>query len=238
MPTSTTKIITNSSLDRYGRRGIVVNFFFIILSLPVLMSSAGTVYWVNGWIYFILVLTYEIAYILILMKINPGLLNERGKFIKEGTKFFDKIYAASYLPLSYLILVIAGLDAVRYHWSTMPVWLTFLGLITILFAFYVSLKAISVNSYFECTVLIQKNQKVCQSGPYSVVRHPGYAAGIISIISTSLILGSWWSLIPSTLIAIILVIRTALEDRTLQNELAGYKEYTKTTRYRLFPLIW
>nr|WP_243687506.1 hypothetical protein [Methanobacterium formicicum] len=120
------------------------------------MSSAGTVYWVNGWIYFILVLTYEIAYILILMKINPGLLNERGKFIKEGTKFFDKIYAASYLPLSYLILVIAGLDAVRYHWSTMPVWLTFLGLITILFAFYVSLKAISVNSYFECTVLIQK----------------------------------------------------------------------------------
>lgn len=70
-------------------------------------------------LYFGLILAYEIVYVLTLMRINPELLNERGKFVKEGTKSFDKIYAAIYLPLSYLILVISGLDAVRYEWSSM-----------------------------------------------------------------------------------------------------------------------
>lgn len=232
------KSIKKSKLDKYGRKGIVVNLFFIILSLPVLFVSAGTIYWINGWVYFGFILAYEIIYTLILMKINPGLLNERGKFVKEGTKSFDKVYVVLYLPLSYLILIISGLDAVRYGWSIMPSWITILGIVLIIPAFYLSFWAISVNSYFECTVRIQEDQKVCKSGPYQQVRHPGYAAGIISVLSAPLILGSWWGLVPSSLIVIMFIIRTALEDRTLQKELSGYKEYAKTTRYRLLPFIW
>lgn len=122
----------------------------------------------------------------------------------------------------------------------MPLWITILGLIMIISSFSFSLWAIAVNSYFECTVRIQKDrkQKVITNGPYRIVRHPGYAAGIVSVLAAPLILGSWWGLVPSTILAVVLVIRTALEDRTLQNELEWYKEYTKTTRYRLAPLIW
>lgn len=238
MPPSTTKSIESPGLNQYGKKGLVVNFSFIILSLPVLFVSAGTICWINGWVYFVLVLAYEIIYILLLMKINPKLLNERGKFIKKGTKPFDRVYAILYLPISYLILIVSGLDAVRYGWSIMPSWITLLGVVMILPAFYLSFWAISVNSYFECTVRIQKGQQVCKSGPYQLVRHPGYAAGIVSVIAAPLIMGSWWGLVPSTIIATMFIIRTALEDRTLQNELSGYKEYTKTTRYRLLPWIW
>ena len=172
------------------------------------------------------------------MRINPELLNERAKVIKKGAKLFDKIFAVLYLPMYFMIMIISGFDAVRYGWSTMPVWLTVLGLVMVISASYVSFWAMSVNSYFECTVIIQKEQQVCKSGPYRFIRHPGYAAGIVSVLAVPLILGSWWGLLPSVLLVIILVIRTLLEDRTLQKELVGYKEYTRTTRYRLLPFIW
>ena len=230
--------IEKPELNRYGRKGLVVNFFGIFLCLPLLFASAGTIDWINGWIYFGFILGYEVVYTFLLMRINPVLLNERGKFVKEGTKTFDKIYVALYLPLSYVMVIISGLDAVRYGWSTMPLWLSILGILLIIPAFYLSFWAISVNSYFECTVLIQEKQKVCKSGPYRIIRHPGYAAGIVSVLAAPLILGSWWGLVPSIIIALMFIIRTSLEDRTLQKELSGYMEYTETTRYRLLPLIW
>ncbi|MGZ4901434.1 MAG: hypothetical protein ACXVI4_06300 [Halobacteriota archaeon] len=96
--------------------------FLTILSLPVLLASAGMLYWINGWVYFVFTLGYLVVYTLLLIRINPGLLNERGKFLKEGTKPFDKVFAALYLPLTYLILIISGLDAVRYGWSALPLW--------------------------------------------------------------------------------------------------------------------
>lgn len=137
-----------------------------------------------------------------------------------------------------MIMIISGFDAVRYGWSTMPVWLTVLGLVMVIHASYLSFWAMSVNSYFECNVIIQKGQQVCKSGPYRFIRHQGYAEGIVSVLAAPLILGSWWGFVPSVILVITLVIRTLLEDRTLQKELVGYKEYTKTTRYRLLPFIW
>jgi protein-S-isoprenylcysteine O-methyltransferase Ste14 len=218
--------------------GVVVNFFLNSLALPVLLASAGTIYWINGWVYFGFTFGYLIAYTLLLMRINPSLLNERGKFIKEGTKPFDKVYVVLHVPLTYLILIISGLDAVRYQWSSVPLWIILLGVVVTVPAYYLSLWAMAVNSYFECTVRIQEHQRVCKSGPYRIVRHPGYASGIISVLAAPLILGSWWGLAPGAIAATMFVVRTELEDRTLQKELAGYNEYTKSTRYRLIPLIW
>jgi protein-S-isoprenylcysteine O-methyltransferase Ste14 len=97
----------------------------------------------------------------------------------------------------------------------------------------------AANSYFECTAArILEDHEVCKSGPYRIIRHPGYAAGIVSALMAPLILGSWWGLVPAAVVAVMLVVRTALEDRTLQKELAGYADYAKSTRYRLLPLIW
>ncbi|MEN6573310.1 methyltransferase family protein [Methanobacterium aggregans] len=238
MPESTTKNSETSKLNRDGRRGVVVNFLSVILAFIVLLISANDIYWINGWMYFGFMIGYEIVYTLFLMRINPELLNERAKLIKKGAKRFDKVFAVSYIPMYFMVLIISGFDAVRYGWSTMPLWLTVLGLFMVTFASYISFWAMYANSYFECTVMVQEDQQVCKSGPYRVVRHPGYAAGIVSVLAAPLILGSWWGLVPSTVITIMLVIRTVLEDRTLKKELPGYMGYTKTTRYRLIPRVW
>ncbi|MDY6966215.1 MAG: isoprenylcysteine carboxylmethyltransferase family protein [Halobacteriota archaeon] len=97
----------------------------------------------------------------------------------------------------------------------------------------------AVNPHFEMTVFVKESDhKVVTSGPYKFVRHPGYAAELIGAPSYPLILGSWWGLVPTLVLILVFVIRTALEDRTLQEELPGYKEYAKTMRYRLILFIW
>lgn len=98
----------------------------------------------------------------------------------------------------------------------------------------------AVNPHFETTVRIQddREHRVCTSCPYKIVRHPGYVGVILGTLGIPLILGSWWGLVPGTIMILLVVMRTALEDRTLQKELTGYKEYTKITRYRLFPFVW
>ena len=100
--------------------------------------------------------------------------------------------------------------------------------------------ALWVNRFFSSVVRIQtdRGHKVVRNGPYRFVRHPGYAAGIVSLISLPLVLGSMWGLIPAGLMVLLLIIRTHLEDTTLQKELAGYVDYTKRVRYRLLPWIW
>ncbi len=232
-------IPSKKKLNRIGVKGIVTSCIGIFVALIILLISAGKINWINGWLFFGLILGYEMFYVGLFLKINPELLNKRGKVVTEGSKFFDKIFAILYLPLYFSIMIISGID-VRYGWTIMPLLVIFLGVIMFLLSCFLSFWAMYVNSYFECTVHIQEDrkQKVVTTGPYRIVRHPGYIAGIISFLAPPLILGSWWGIIPSFILIITLVIRTYLEDRTLQRELPGYKDYTKVTRYRLIPFIW
>jgi protein-S-isoprenylcysteine O-methyltransferase Ste14 len=98
----------------------------------------------------------------------------------------------------------------------------------------------AVNKFFEVTVRIQtdRGQKVIDTGPYAIVRHPGYVGGILFCVGTALCLGSVWALIPAGLASFLLVLRTRWEDQTLQAELPGYQEYTERVRYRLLPGVW
>ena len=109
-----------------------------------------------------------------------------------------------------------------------------------IFTFCLGIWAMAVNAGFEMTVRIQEDRghQVCTTGPYRVIRHPGYAAEIIAAPAYTFILGSWWALIPTAAFIALFIVRTILEDRTLQNELPGYKEYAQKTRYRLIPFIW
>ncbi len=231
---------TKTGLDRYGVRGIVRVFVRTFIHLAVLLISAGKISWINGWLYAAVLLFYQISYITVMVKVNPQLLNEWGKGIRENTKTFDKILSAFFIPLVFITLIIAALDAGRYEWSTMFWEMNILGIALFIPACALSLWAMIVNNHFEPTVRIQhdRNHQVCTSGPYRVVRHPGYIGFIIVTLCTPLILGSWWGFLPTAMIILVVATRTALEDRTLQKELAGYKEYTKITRYRLIPFVW
>jgi len=135
---------------------------------------------------------------------------------------------------------VAGLDAGRFGWSVMPIAVQVAGYIALLFAMAVTYWAMAVNPFLSTIVRIQddRGQYAVTSGPYRYVRHPMYAMILLMYPGIALLLGSWWALIPAAVIAIVFVIRTALEDQTLQAELPGYAEYAQRTRYRLVPGVW
>jgi protein-S-isoprenylcysteine O-methyltransferase Ste14 len=227
-------------LNSSGIKGIITQTTLIIIGLAVLFLSAGTLNWINGWLYAILVSSYWAISTLVLAKINPAVLNERGSVVKEGTKSYDKLWVVAIPVLTFGNLVIMGLDAVRFRWSSMPFGLTYLGIVIFVTVSPLALWAMVVNRFFEWTARIQedKQQYVCTSGPYGIIRHPGYAAFIGTVFAYPLILGSWWGFVLSGILAVIVVIRTAQEDRMLQEELRGYTEYAGKVRYRLIPFVW
>ena len=174
-----------------------------------------------------------------LRRVNPDLIEHRLRFGK-GTKLWDKIWLALFTPVFLAIYLIAGFDAVRFEWSMMPFWTWPLGVTLFISGTALFTWSMGVNPFFEKTVRIQtdRGHRGIDIGPYSFVRHPGYLGFFGWSLSTPLLLGSWWAFLPAVLSIIGLVVRTALEDRTLRMELPGYEEYVHRVRYRLIPGIW
>ena len=210
----------------------------LVFSL-IFFLSAGKLHFSQGWIF---LFTNVMSALMNFWTIrnNPELMEERSK-VGEGAKRWDK----AILGISALIyvgnVVIAGLDSGRYQWSPVfPTYYYAVGILLTLIGQAIFLTARNENHFFSSVVRIQNDRghKVCDTGIYKIVRHPGYLGMIISHLGFPLITGSTYSL-PGTLLAIILlIIRTYLEDQTLQKELTGYKEYTQKTPKRLFPFIW
>lgn len=229
-----------SSLNRSGIRSIVVQTISLIIGLVILFISAGTLAWINAWIYVGLVSIYWVISTVVLVRLNPEMLNARGNVVKKGTKGFERIWVIIYPTLTLINLVVMGFDAVRFQWSFMPFWLAILGIVILIPACVIGAWSMAVNKFFEWTARIQDDRQhyVCTTGPYKIMRHPGYTGLIVSLLSYPFILGSWWGFALSGILATIIVIRTIQEDRLLQNALPGYKEYTNQVRYRLIPLVW
>ena len=209
------------------------------LFAAVLFVPAGRLDWTAGWLYFGLVIANFAINLVYLRRRNPALIERRMRF-GEGTKTWDKVWSLLYAPVFLSVYAIAGLDAVRYGWSSMPDWLWPVGVALFLPGTALFSWAMGVNPFFEKTVRIQTEHghHVIDTGPYRFVRHPGYVGFLGWIVSAPLLLGSWWAFVPSVLSIAGLVTRTALEDRTLHKELAGYAEYARRVRFRLVPGVW
>jgi protein-S-isoprenylcysteine O-methyltransferase Ste14 len=132
------------------------------------------------------------------------------------------------------------LDAGRFGWSPLPSEALYLGVALTAAGYVMGTWAMAVNVFFEPTVRIQweRHQRVVTSGPYRIVRHPGYVGAILGGLGAPLFLGSAWMFVPTIGALLLFVARTALEDRTLRKELPGYQEYAQRTRYRLLPAVW
>jgi protein-S-isoprenylcysteine O-methyltransferase Ste14 len=156
-------------------------------------------------------------------------------------KPWDKVLAPLMaVSVSFPLMIVAGLDH-RFGWSPVfPIWLNILGFILIALGYAIASWAMAENRFFSGMVRIQaeRGHMVCDSGPYRVIRHPGYAGNILPLPGIVLALSSVWTLIPAAIALVIAVTRTALEDRTLQEELPGYREYAQRVRYRLLPGIY
>ncbi len=234
------KNVIKPKLNCYGVKGIVIWYLMVLVSFIALLIFSGKLDWLNAWVYFSLSMVYTTFIFIVLGIKNPEMLNERGKLVKKGTKPFDRVFYVLWMPLVLISMVIMAWDAVRYQWSSMPSWTLIIGIIITIPGLILGLWAMLYNPYFELTVRIQKERdhKVITSGPYKLIRHPGYAGEILNLISTPFILGSVWGFVPIGIIVLIFIVRTALEDRTLKMELPGYEEYAKQTRYKLVPYIW
>jgi protein-S-isoprenylcysteine O-methyltransferase Ste14 len=159
----------------------------------------------------------------------------------QSAKAWDKVLAPLMaLSVSFPLVIVAGLDH-RFGWSPVfPLWLIVLGFLLISLGYAFATWALIENRFFSSVVRIQvdRGHVVCDSGPYRIVRHPGYAGNILALPGIVLALSSMWTLIPAVVALIIAVIRTVLEDQTLQDELPGYRAYARRVRYRLIPRIY
>jgi protein-S-isoprenylcysteine O-methyltransferase Ste14 len=205
----------------------------------VVFLPAGRLDWPRGWLYIALVSVNFVLNLLYLKRVNPGLIAARARF-GAGTKRWDVIWSICFAPAFCSIYVVAGLDAVRYGWTSMSGDLWWLGLGVFLPGTLLFTWSMGVNPFFEKTVRIQteRGHRVIDAGPYRFVRHPGYVGFFGWCFSAPLLLGSWWAFAPATIAALGMVVRTALEDRMLLRELPGYADYARRVRYRLVPGIW
>jgi protein-S-isoprenylcysteine O-methyltransferase Ste14 len=211
---------------------------FILVFSAIMFGIAGRWDWWGAWAFLALFMGMMAGAIIWAVRKNPGLINERGR-IGQNTKGWDKILMGIYTLLLIGLLVTAGFDA-RFHWSSVPVWMQVVGGVMLALGIAVLFWVARTNPYLSLTVRIQddRGQSVVSSGPYRFVRHPMYSADLFLFWGIPILLGSWWALVPWGLIVVVFVIRTALEDRTLQAELPGYAEYAKRIRYRLVPGVW
>jgi protein-S-isoprenylcysteine O-methyltransferase Ste14 len=213
--------------------------FLILVQAAIMFLAAGTLQWIEGWLYLIVYLGFIGANAIVVIPRNPGVIAERSE-IKADAKTWDKIWGVASALLGPAILLIAGLDY-RLNW-TPPLGLAIqiAGGVAIVLGLGLFGWAFASNAFFSAVVRIQKDRghTVQTGGPYRFVRHPAYAGMIVDSLGMPLFFDSLWAFIPALFLIGALIVRTALEDQTLQNELEGYKAFTQQTRFRLFPGIW
>jgi protein-S-isoprenylcysteine O-methyltransferase Ste14 len=223
-------------------RLLIAAVIMLVFPAVILFVSSGNLKWWMAWVYIGLTTAFGLGSRIFMLWKNPDLVAERGQALgKEDTASWDKIL----MPLVAIIgpivmLVIAGLDE-RFEWSPkLPLILQVAALIITALGYFLGVWATTVNIFFSAVVRIQqeRGQTVVTSGPYQYIRHPGYAGGILANFAIPLLLDSLWAFVPAVLINCLIVVRTALEDKTLQDKLDGYRDYANRVCYRLIPGVW
>ena len=224
-----------------GIKQLLLTYLMLFIQIMIFFFSAGHVNGPRPWIFFgASFLHYSIS-TAVQYRFNPELLVQRLRRKREGSRLWDEILMrVSNLMVLIVVPAVVGLDVGRFHWFGLEVYFAVVGFVPFIISTILINWAMIVNPFFEPTVRIQKDRdhEVITSGPYKIVRHPGYLAGILFTFSIPLIIGSFFTFIPAGIYVLLMMIRTLLEDRTLHKELDGYSEYARQVRYRLFPWIW
>jgi protein-S-isoprenylcysteine O-methyltransferase Ste14 len=219
-------------------RAIIRVLFSLGLMFAILFKSAGRWDYWHGWAYF-LFWTFLVLFNWVI--IPSELVQERIQPGPDAKKWDYLYFFLVFVPLSYIIPLVAALDGGRYHWTgNFPLFVNVLAFIIILLGGSLEIVSLWTNQFFSAIVRIQKERGHCviDKGPYAFIRHPGYAGGTLSYLSIPFALNSLWALIPAGIFLIATIIRTYLEDITLQKELSGYLGYAARVRYRLIPRVW
>lgn len=225
-------------LDRNGVSAIIREYISRVVVLLLLIAASGDAHWSRAWLLFWLMLGLNILFHLTVVIPAPDLYNERGK-IAPNAQAWDRRLLVVYALSGYLAMVAMGLDK-RFEWTEIHENWVIPGAILIGLSFALSAWAMRVNHYFSAVVRIQeeRGQIVCDKGPYSIIRHPGYFSAFLFYLGAPLVLGATTGFIFLVIVIGLFVYRITREEETLIGELPGYEEYRSRVRYRLLPGIW
>lgn len=221
---------------------ILLGLLYIFGFPLILLWLGGDVGWGQAWAYLAVSYIPSILSQILVAKKHPDLIKERLSYAsKPDTKPWDRILSplvALWLPLAYFL--VAGLDK-RFGWSdALPIWTNVIAWVISILGFGLAYWALIENRFFSAVVRIQtdRGHSVVETGPYRYIRHPGYSGSLLVALMFPLILGTLWAYIPIVLFSVVVIIRTAKEDKTLKDELPGYLDYTQKTRFKLIPGIF
>lgn len=225
------------------KAGIVKRVVQVLLTTTVqaavLFLSAGRLDWVWGWVYIGVYLVGIIINLIVLLRTSPETIALRAE--SREMKDWDKLVGGLWTVLYFVVvLVVAGLDE-RFGWTgQMALALQLAGTVAFVLGGALFSWAMISNAHFSTVARIDEDRghRVCTTGPYRFVRHPGYVGAVVQSLAAPLLLGSFWALIPGVLAALLIIVRTRLEDRMLLEELDGYVAYSQQVRHRLVPGLW
>jgi protein-S-isoprenylcysteine O-methyltransferase Ste14 len=220
-----------------------MRFFALAIVGSVVLAAlifvpAGRLDWTAGWVCWLIMVVGFSAVTAHAVRRTPSLVRRRAK-AGAGTPRWDLIVVTLFQLLFMAILIVGGLET-RLRGTSLSLGWQILGVVMMIVSLLLLGWAMGQNPHFESTVRIQHDQqhRVIDSGPYRIVRHPGYVAAILLLLGMGFVLGSRWALLPAVASAILMVVRTAKEDRFLHDQLPGYREFAQRTRFRLLPRVW
>ncbi|MBN2045864.1 MAG: isoprenylcysteine carboxylmethyltransferase family protein [Anaerolineales bacterium] len=233
--------VSNQTQPESMAKGILIVIVFLIGVGAAFFVSYGSLFWWEAWLLLGMWALYFVLMLTVVRKINPGLVKERSESLEKFGQRWDRVIVGIYQLTSISLYIISGLDAGRFGWTGgVPGWVKWGAFIFVLFVYIFPTWAVVSNPYASGAVRIQeeRDHQVIAKGPYKLVRHPMYLGTVVYGIAFPLFLESYWALIPGLIVIVLFIIRTALEDRYLHENLPGYAEFAQKTRTRLFPGVW
>jgi protein-S-isoprenylcysteine O-methyltransferase Ste14 len=218
------------------KTGAWLAFMALLLFFP-----AGNRLWVQAWAFLAIFAVGSFGFGVWLSRRDPALLASRlGPLVQRGQPLWDKIFVLAFIVAWCGWLVLMALDAQRWHSSQVPLVLNVAGGALVVAGFLATLLVFRENSFAAPVVRVQaeRAQRVIDTGPYSIVRHPMYASAVLYLVGMPLLLGSWYGLLIVPLMVLAIAPRAMFEERLLEQELPGYADYMKRVRYRLLPGVW
>lgn len=204
----------------------------------VIFVAAGTLHYWQAWVYLLIFTGISFLTTIYLINNDPDLLKRRLRGGPTAETRTSQRVIMAFTSLGFIgLLVVPGLDR-RFGWSSVPVYEVIVGDTLVAIGFYFIFLVYRENTYTSATIEIAADQKVIDSGPYALIRHPMYASALLYLLGTPLSLGSYWGLVPFVVIVPFLLWRIFDEEKMLIGELAGYGQYQQRVRYRLIPGVW
>jgi protein-S-isoprenylcysteine O-methyltransferase Ste14 len=227
-------------LDKSGTGYIKMTLAMSLGPLVIFLAFAGRFGPKLELLFFGLFALTNVAHVIVFAFVTPSLLNARGEKKKDADKFDRHLIPFLMAFMNILPAVIAGIEVGRLAGGFFRLPLYFGGIALMILASLLEIWAMGVNVHFERYLRIQtdREHRVVQSGPYRIIRHPGYLAYFLRILAFPLSTGSYFSIIPVVVASALIILRTYREDRLLRTGLAGYDRYCASTKYRLIPFVW